>query len=52
MTKKDLCDLKVTQKWIQYYENLGSKVLLVDLNNDYDYKKIVEETEKMLEKLQ
>ena len=33
MTKKDLCDLKVTNYWVSYYENLGSKVVLVDLRN-------------------
>ncbi len=52
MTKKDLCDLKVTQKWIRYYENLGSKVLLVDLNNPDDYKKIIEETYKIMKETQ
>ena len=48
MTKKDLCDLKVTEKWIKYYENMGTKVLLVDLNNTNDYKKIIDETYKMM----
>ena len=52
MTKKDLCDLKTTEKWIKYYENLGSKVLLVDLNNDSDYKKIIDETYKIMESTQ
>lgn len=52
MTKKDLCDLKVTQKWISYYENLGAKVLLVDLNNDNDYKRIIEETYKIMNERQ
>lgn len=52
MTKKDLCDVKATQKWIQYYENLGTKVLLVDLNNDNDYKKIMEETYKLMNETQ
>lgn len=52
MTKKDLCDLKVTEKWIKYYENLGTKVLLVDLNNDNDYKKIIEETYRIMESAQ
>lgn len=52
MTKKDLCDIKVTQKWISYYENLGAKVLLVDLNNDNDYKRIIEETYKMMNEVQ
>ncbi len=48
MTKKDLCDLKVTEKWIKYYENMGTKVLLVDLNNTNDYKKIIDETYKKM----
>ncbi len=52
MTKKDLCDIKITEKWIKYYENLGSKVLLVDLNNDNDYKKIIDETYKIMESAQ
>lgn len=52
MTKKDLCDLKVTEKWIHYYENLGTKVMLVDLNNDNDYKKIMEETYKIMNEVQ
>jgi len=42
MTKKDLCDLEMTKKWIKYYEDKGYKVLLVDLKNDQDYKKIIE----------
>lgn len=52
MTKKDLCDLKVTQKWVSYYENLGAKVLLVDLNNDNDYKRIIDETYKIMNESQ
>ena len=52
MTKKDLCDIKVTQKWISYYENLGTKVLLVDLNNNADYKKIIDTTYEMMEEVQ
>ncbi len=52
MTKKDLCDLKVTQKWINYYENLGTKVLLVNLNNDDDYKKIINTTYELMNEMQ
>ncbi len=33
MTKKDLCDIDVTNKWVKYYENLGYKVIVVDLVN-------------------
>jgi len=42
MTKKDLCDLNVTKKWVKYYEEQGYHVLLVDLKDSKDYKKIVE----------
>ncbi|MBR2712289.1 MAG: ribosome biogenesis GTPase YlqF, partial [Bacilli bacterium] len=28
MTKRDLCDLDKTNKWISYYESLGYKVFL------------------------
>ena len=41
MTKKDLCDENITNQWIKYYENKGYKVALVDLNNNNDYKKII-----------
>ena len=34
MTKKDLCDIDKTNKWIKYYESLGYKVFLIDLIND------------------
>lgn len=47
MTKKDLCDLEVTNKWIKYYEKEGYNVLLVDLNNGDDYKSIVSLTDKL-----
>lgn len=52
MTKKDLCDLKVTMNWVKYYENLGAKVVLVDLNNNNDFKKIIDLTHEMTEKIQ
>ncbi len=49
MTKKDLCDMKVTNYWVSYYENLGSKVILVDLNNNEDYKKIIDVTHELMQ---
>lgn len=52
MTKKDLCDLKVTNYWKDYYENLGSKVVLVDLNNQEDYKKIIDITHNLMMTMQ
>ena len=47
MTKKDLCDLKYTNNWIKYYENLGSKVLLVNLDDASDYQKIIDLTNEI-----
>lgn len=40
MSKKDLCDINVTNSWIKYYEEMGYKVLLINLNDQNDYKKI------------
>lgn len=41
MSKKDLCDIKETNKWIKYYEKQGYNTILVDLNDNNDYKKIL-----------
>ena len=41
MTKIDLCDLEVTNKWIKYYEDLGFKVIPVDLINNKNIKDIL-----------
>ncbi len=52
MTKKDLCDMKITKKWINYYENLGNKVVVINLNDDKEYKKIIDLTHEMMQNLQ
>lgn len=52
MTKKDLCDMKMTKEWIKYYENLGNHVLLADLNDNNDYQKIITLTHEIMENLQ
>jgi len=52
MTKKDLCDLKVTNKWIKYYEEKGYIVLLVDLKDSKDYKKIIDCTHDITKDIQ
>ncbi len=52
MTKKDLCDLKITNKWQKYYEDKGYNVLIVDLKNNNDYKKIIELTHKITKSIQ
>ena len=51
MTKKDLCDVKETNKWIKYYEDMGYKVLLVSLNNNDDYKRIIDESNSIIEEI-
>lgn len=52
MTKKDLCDLKVTTSWVKYYENLGNPVVLIDANNDKDVDKIIALTHEIMSSMQ
>ena len=52
MTKSDLCDINVTKKHIENYEKEGYKVLLVNLNNSSDYKKIIDATNELMSELQ
>ncbi len=55
MTKYDLCDKEETNKWLKYYENLGYKVLPVNLgnNNMEDLVKITHEImqEKQIQRI-
>ena len=48
MTKYDLCDKKETDKIIKYYENLGYKVIPVDLMNNIDVKKVIDVTSEVM----
>ena len=52
MTKKDLCNLDMTNKWVNYYENLGYHVILVDLKNSKDYEKIIKLTNDLTKEIQ
>lgn len=52
MTKKDLADLSMVERWVKYYENLGSKVIVADLNNENDIKNIIATTHELMESLQ
>lgn len=52
MTKKDLCDLEITNKWVKFYENKGLRVILMDLTNNQDYKKLIKETENIMKDIQ
>ena len=51
MTKSDLCDLNKTNKHIKYYEELGYKVVLVDLINNKNLDKIKTVTEQVLNEI-
>lgn len=48
MTKADLCDKNETEKWIQYYENQGYTVILINLENNSNIKPILKATENIL----
>ena len=51
MTKRDLCDIEKTNKWISYYESLGYKVFLTDLVNDKNVNKLFSITDEVLSEL-
>lgn len=51
MSKVDLCDLNETNKWKDYYESLGYKVVLVNFNDNNDFKKIVTATKELAEEI-
>ncbi len=51
MTKIDLCDINETNKWIKYYENLGNKVVKVNLDSNFNIKPILKATEELMEKI-
>ena len=52
LTKKDLCDESVTKRWVKKYESDGYKVILLDLTNNSDYKKLIKLTNEVMEPLQ
>ena len=52
MTKKDLCDISVTNKWAKYYENKGYNVIIADLKENQDYKKIIDLTHQITKDIQ
>lgn len=51
MTKFDLCDEEETKKWKKHYENLGYKVVLLDLIKNPNLQPILDETNKILKEL-
>lgn len=52
MTKKDLTDMNYIANWVKYYENLGSKVILADLNDTKDIQKIIDTTHELMKEIQ
>ena len=48
MTKYDLCDKEVTNKWVKYYEDKGYKVVKANLNTSDSIKDIVNITNEMM----
>ncbi len=52
MTKKDLCDINITNKWAKFYEDKGYNVLVVDLKDNNDYKKIIDLTHEITKNIQ
>ena len=52
MTKKDLCDIKETNKWIKYYEDKGYKVLLCDLSSNNALTDLVNITHEITKDIQ
>ena len=51
MTKYDLCDKDITDKFISYYENLGYRVVPVDLANNKNVKKVLDLSESVSKEL-
>ncbi len=51
MTKTDLCDLEVTNKWKEYYEDKGYIVVLLDLINNTNIKELYNKIEPIIKEL-
>ena len=49
MTKVDLCDMDETNKWKKYYEDLGYKVVLLNLEKNTNLNNLMEITNKVME---
>ncbi len=52
MSKKDLADPIMLEKWQIYYENLGTKVIAANLNDDSDIRNIINMTHSLMEDIQ
>lgn len=48
MTKKDLCDISETEKWIKYYEEKGYNVVLLDLEKNVNLKPLYQKVKEVM----
>lgn len=48
MTKADLCDPIETDKWVNKYREMGHTVVTVNLNDNDDYKKVIDATKDII----
>jgi len=51
MTKSDLCDKDETNKWIKYYEDMGYKVLLLNLEGNTNLKPLFSLTDEVMKEI-
>ena len=51
MTKSDLCDKEETNKWIKYYESLGYKVILLNLEGNTNLKPLFSLTDEVMKEI-
>ena len=49
MTKVDLCDMNETNKWVKYYEDLGYKVLCLNLEKNGNLSNLISLTNSIME---
>lgn len=49
LTKNDLADPEITKNWVNHFKNEGFNAIFVDLNNNFDVKKIIKSAEKLVE---
>ena len=49
MTKIDLCDMEETKKWKKYYEDLGYKVYMANLEANTSLKPLINMTDELME---
>ena len=48
MTKYDLCDKVETNKWVKYYEELGYKVIKMDIEHDFNKVEFLKTTKEIM----